>query len=64
MLVLAASDFFAFSSEDSKEWAYMIIRELAPISPRESLETAGVTGDGNIDYDKSCIRKNMTADCS
>ena len=58
VLVLAASDFFAFSSEDSKEWAYMMIKELASYLP--AVKPGNRWGDrsnGNIDYDKSLYQE-------
>jgi uncharacterized protein with NAD-binding domain and iron-sulfur cluster len=56
VLVLAASDYYAFSSEDGKEWAYMIIRELAEYLPAGCVRPGNSWGDtknSNIDYDQS-----------
>jgi hypothetical protein len=57
VLVLAASDSYALSSEDSEEWAHMMIEELARYLP--AVKAGRHWGDrhSNIDYSKSLYQK-------
>jgi uncharacterized protein with NAD-binding domain and iron-sulfur cluster len=57
VLVLAASDSYALSSENSEEWAHMMIEELARYLP--AVKAGRHWGDrhSNIDYSKSLYQK-------
>lgn len=57
VLVLAASDSYAFSSEDSKEWAHMMIEELARYLPTVNAGDHWGDPNSNIDYSKSLYQE-------
>ena len=57
VLVLAASDSYALWSEDSKEWAHMMIEELARYVPAVNAGDHWGDPNSNIDYSKSLYQE-------
>jgi len=53
VLVLAASDDYAFPSGNAKEWAYQMIQELVRYLPAVEPGARWGATDGNIDYSRS-----------
>jgi predicted NAD/FAD-dependent oxidoreductase len=58
VLVLAASDEYAYPSKDSEEWAHMMIKELARYLPAVKPGAHWGAPDSNIDYSKSWCKDN------
>jgi uncharacterized protein with NAD-binding domain and iron-sulfur cluster len=60
VLVLAASDANAYPSKDGKEWAHMMIEELARYLPAVKPGAEWNAADSNIDYDRSWYQDNAS----
>jgi len=60
VLILAASDAYAFTSDNSEEWAHVMIRELARYLPAVRPGAGWGAADSNIDYSKSRPQSNKS----
>jgi predicted NAD/FAD-dependent oxidoreductase len=58
VLILAASDAYAFPSDRDEEWAHMMIRELARYLPAVKPGDSWGASESNIDYAKSWPQNN------